>query len=128
VSLEFREGRIDSGEGRVLERAMADEMHALYDGLVFDGAGMPTAGPAELNPPAGLFIVGYKDGRAVCCDGIKRLADGICELKRMYVIPEARGHGVARALLVELEDRARAAGYVSARLDTGDRQPAAQLA
>jgi len=126
LSIEFREGRIDSGDGRLLERAMNEEMAVVYDGKGLDGADMPTAGPAELNPPAGRFIVGYEDGRAVCCGGIKRLADGICELKRMYVVPDARGRGVARALLVELEGQARALGYSVARLDTGPRQPAAR--
>ena len=41
----------------------------------------------------------------------------------MYVIPEARGRGVARILLAALEDRARGLGYTIARLDTGPKQP-----
>ncbi|MCL2417905.1 MAG: GNAT family N-acetyltransferase [Conexibacteraceae bacterium] len=126
MRIEFRDGRIDSGDGRTLERAMAAEVRVIYEGLALDGDDMPAAGPAELNPPAGRFIVGYDAGRAVCCGGIKRLAEGICELKRMYVVPDARGRGVARALLVELEDRARALGYAVARIDTGPRQSAAR--
>jgi GNAT superfamily N-acetyltransferase len=49
-----------------------------------------------------------------------------CEIKRMYVAPEVRGRGASRDLLVALEDRARELGYSIARLDTGDRQPAAK--
>ena len=44
----------------------------------------------------------------------------------MYVVPEARGRGVAKALLVALEDEARALGYAIARLDTGPHQPHAE--
>jgi GNAT superfamily N-acetyltransferase len=44
----------------------------------------------------------------------------------MYVVPGARGGGVARVLLGALEDQARELGYTVARLDTGPRQPAAQ--
>jgi hypothetical protein len=73
VSLEFREGRIDSGEGRVLERAMADEMHALYDGLVFDGADMPAAGQ-HLYESAGYAAVANFNGNPVATFwGEKRL-------------------------------------------------------
>lgn len=122
----FREGRVDSGDGGRLAAAMRAEVGALYEGLELDGAAMPAAGPAQLNPPAGAFLVGYRDGLAVCCGGIKRLDAQSCELKRMYVLPEARGQGVARLLLVALEDRARELGYAVARLDTGPKQPGAR--
>jgi len=125
-SLEFREGRIDSGEGARLEAAMRAEVGAMYAGLDLTAEDMPKAGPDELNPPNGLFIVGYLDGEAVCCGGLKRLDDRACEIKRMYVAPTVRGRGVARRLLAELEDRARGLGFQVARLDTGDRQPDAQ--
>jgi GNAT superfamily N-acetyltransferase len=127
VEIDFRQGRIDSGDGGRLEAAMRAEMAALYDGLAIDDDAMPKAGPAELNPPAGAFLVGYDaDGRAICCGGVKRLDATTCELKRMYVLPEARGLGVARALLGALEDTARAMGFAVSRLDTGPRQPGAQ--
>jgi GNAT superfamily N-acetyltransferase len=124
--IDFRDGRVDSGDGGRLEAAMRAEVAELYPGLELNGPAMPEAGPAQLNPPAGTFLVGYRDGVAVCCGGIKRLDGRICELKRMYVVPEARGQGVARRLLEALEDRARQLGYAVARLDTGPRQPGAR--
>lgn len=124
--LTFREGRVDSGDGGRLAAAMRSEMAELYEGLELDGAAMPSAGPAQLNPPAGAFLVGYRDGRPVCCGGIKRLEVDVCELKRMYVVPELRGQGLARQLLAALEQRARELGYRVARLDTGPRQPGAR--
>ncbi len=102
------------------------EVQGMYTGLDLQAPGMPQAGPDELNPPNGRFIVGYREGAAVCCGGIKRLEAEVCEFKRMYVVPPARGQGVARALLGELERRARELGYTVARLDTGERQAAAK--
>jgi GNAT superfamily N-acetyltransferase len=126
VALEFADARVDYGPGGVLAQAMRDEIALMYDGLELDGDQMPRAGPAELSPPDGGFIVGYSAGVPVCCGGVKRLDDSICEIKKMYVVPEARGQGVARALLYALEDSARALGYTIARLDTGPRQPHAR--
>jgi GNAT superfamily N-acetyltransferase len=124
--LEFRPVPAGSGDAVELVAAMVAEMAELYDGLDLEGPGMPKAGPAELGPPGGVYLVGYRDGRPVCGGGLKRLPDGTCEIKRMYVAPEARRSGVARALLAALEDAARGLGYRTARLDTGERQPHAQ--
>ena len=124
--IEFREGRVDDGDGARLEQAMRAEIGQMYAGLDLQAANMPKAGPEQLNAPNGSFLVGYEDGAAICCGGLKRLDTEACELKRMYVIPEARGRGVARALLAALEDRARELGYVIARLDTGPKQQGAQ--
>jgi GNAT superfamily N-acetyltransferase len=124
--IEFRDAHVDAGDGGRLAQAMRDEIALLYDGLQLDGEAMPKAGAAELSAPDGGFIVGYEQGRPICCGGVKRLDHGACEIKKMYVIPEARGRGVARTLLYALEDLARSLGYTVARLDTGPRQPGAR--
>jgi GNAT superfamily N-acetyltransferase len=124
--IEFRPCPVDEEPAIVLVQGMRDEIAALYDGLDLDGPDMPKAGPGELGPPDGTFVVGFEDGVAVCCGGIKRLPDGACEIKKMFVAPVARGRGVARALLVELERLAGDRGYAIARLDTGPRQARAR--
>jgi GNAT superfamily N-acetyltransferase len=127
VALRFRPVAIDAEPAASLVGAMRAEMRALYDDLDIDSAGMPAAGPGELGPPRGTFLVGAEpDGTPVCCGGVKDLEDGACEIKRMFVAPEARGRGYARELLAALEDAARALGYDTARLDTGPRQPRAE--
>ena len=124
--IDFRPCPIDEEPAAALVRGMTDDIAALYDGLELSGPGMPQAGPAQMSPPGGTFVVGYEDGVPVCCGGVKRLPDGACEIKRMFVVEEARGRGVARALLEELERRARGLGFEIARLDTGPRQMRAQ--
>lgn len=124
--LEFRSCPVDEPPAAALVQGMRDEIAVLYDGMDLDGPQMPKAGPEELGPPGGTFVVGFEDGVAVCCGGLKQLPDGACEVKKMYVAEAARGRGVARALLVELERRARDLGYEVARLDTGPRQTRAQ--
>ena len=124
--IRFEEGLVDAGDGGRLEEAMREEVGVMYAGLDLRAPEMPKAGPDELNPPNGSFLVGYEEGVAICCGGLKRLDAEACELKRMYVIPQARGRGVARILLGALEDRARELGYGIARLDTGPKQLGAQ--
>jgi GNAT superfamily N-acetyltransferase len=121
---EFHHARADEPPGRDLVEAMVAELTPLYGRI--DVPGAPTATADQMAPPAGAFLVGTEDGRTVCCGGVKALPDGACEIKRMFVVPDARGRGIARALLVALEDAARALGYAVARLDTGPHQPHAQ--
>ena len=124
--IEFRPCPVDEEPAATLVQGMRDEIAALYDGLNLDGPDMPKAGAKELAPPDGAFVVGFEDDVPVCVGGLKRLPDGACEIKKMFVADAARGRGVARALLEELERLARERGYAIARLDTGPRQPRAQ--
>jgi GNAT superfamily N-acetyltransferase len=124
--LEFKDARVDAGPGGSLAQAMREEIAVMYDGLELDGDTMPRAGHAELSPPGGAFMVGYDGETPVCCGGVKRLDEWTCEIKKMYVVPERRGTGVARKLLHALEAKARELGYSTARLDTGPKQLSAR--
>jgi GNAT superfamily N-acetyltransferase len=96
---------------------------------VYDNASRldnPPLLPAELRAPGGAYYVGYEGNQAVAGGGVRRLGDGVAEIKRMYVRPEARSHGVAAQLLGVLEEAARALGYAAVRLDTGPKQVHAQ--
>jgi len=97
-------------------------MRGLYEGEADIG---PTREAAMFEPPDGVFLIARIDGRAVACGGICRFDETRGELKRMYVVPDARGLGLGRRLLEALEDRARRLGYVALVLETGDRQPEA---
>ena len=79
----------------------------------------------EMEPPGGTFLVAVEDGEPVACGGLRTLAPGLGEIKRMYVVPGARRRGHARRLLVELEACARELGHERVRLDTNAAQPEA---
>jgi GNAT superfamily N-acetyltransferase len=107
-----------------LVEAMIQDVAQMYGRI--DVPGAPSATPAEMAPPDGAFVVLFDDDAPVAGGGLKRLDGEACEIKRMYVVPEARGRGLGRALLEALEAEARRLGYRLARLDTGPQQPGAQ--
>lgn len=93
------------------------ELAARFD-TGFDPGRSISADPDELRPPAGVLLVARLNGRAVGCGAVKLHHTAPAEIKRMWVSPEARGHGVGRRLLAALEREARAAGATVARLET----------
>jgi GNAT superfamily N-acetyltransferase len=100
--------------------AMRAELNDVYE--TFSRLDNPPLVPAEMRPPGGVYYVGYEGDEALAGGGLRRLGDGVAEIKRMYVRPAARSRGVAAELLQALEDAARALGYTATRLDTGPKQ------
>ncbi|MDQ8706774.1 GNAT family N-acetyltransferase [Streptomyces sp. LHD-70] len=89
--------------------------------------------PSMFQPPHGLFLLAYDAlDRPVATGGWRTqdandegYSDGDAEIKRMYVIEQARGQGLARRILALLEADARATGRTRMVLETGDQQPEA---
>jgi DNA-binding MarR family transcriptional regulator/GNAT superfamily N-acetyltransferase len=79
-------------------------------GRRFDDGYDPSLGvsatDAEMSQPTGLFLLASLHEEPVGCGGLKLLADGSAEIKRMWVAPSARGLGLGRRLLAELEQQA----------------------
>jgi putative acetyltransferase len=71
------------------------------------------------------FFVARRRGRPEACGALVREAPDWGEVKRIYVRPAARGLGLGRAILDEIESAARAMGLSRLRLETGSRQPEA---
>lgn len=66
----------------------------------------------------GAFHVVVADGAIVGCGGLYPLADGTAEIRKMYLLPAARGHGLGSAMLERLLDDARARGFRRVTLET----------
>jgi putative acetyltransferase len=121
--MEIRRERFDSETVRALADALEEELLSTYDGEPGSG-GLPAASIFEPTK-GGAFLVGRVDGEAVACGGVARYDDATAEIRRMYVVPSARGRGLSRRVLAALEDEARALGYSFVRLETGNLQAAA---
>ncbi|WP_375489790.1 GNAT family N-acetyltransferase [uncultured Jatrophihabitans sp.] len=109
---------------------MVADVQAEYVGM-YGGPDSAVVTLTEFAPPDGLFVVGVLDGLAVATGGWRRRSeqDGAqAEIKRMYVAPAARGRGLSRLVLAELERTALAAGVRRLVLNTGQpQQPAIAL-
>lgn len=124
--VELRPAASDSPESARLLTAYESELVSLGVTLNHGWAGGVT--PAQLAPPQGAWLVGWHGEDAVACGGVRLLTPKVCEIKRMYVDPSARGAGLARRLLTALEEAGSALGARVARLDTGrDMAPAVGL-
>lgn len=98
-------------------RSYAEELRELFDGG-FDPANSLLPDPGELRAPHGLLLVARLHGEPVGCAGLKLPAGAPAEIKRLWVSPRARGLGLARRLVSELEARAAGHGRDRVRLDT----------
>jgi DNA-binding MarR family transcriptional regulator/GNAT superfamily N-acetyltransferase len=84
----------------------------------YDPSAGISAEPDEMRPPAGGFLLVRLHGEAIGCGGIKLHGDAPCEIKRMWVAGEARGLGVGRRMLEELERLAAQSGARVAHIET----------
>jgi putative acetyltransferase len=79
----------------------------------------------QMAGPDTTVFIARKDGNAIACGALRRDADGVGEVKRMYTRPEFQGQGIGGRILDEVEALARREGFTKLVLETGDRHPAA---
>jgi GNAT superfamily N-acetyltransferase len=108
VQLEYAERYGNEGDATPLDPGMFEPPHGLYL-IVYDAAGIPVA----------------TGGWRTQDENEHGYADGDAEIKRMYVVPDARGRGLSRLILAALEDNARDAGRTRIVLETGIKLPEA---
>jgi GNAT superfamily N-acetyltransferase len=117
MSLDIREAPWSDPDGAALRAAQRAELETRYETPDSEPGPAPTA--ADMT----LFLVAFDGDVAVACGGLRAIDRTSGEIKRMYTVPESRGTGAARQVLVALEDAARGLGWQRLRLETGDRQP-----
>jgi len=69
-------------------------------------------------PPGGAIFLARKDNAVIGCVAMRPLKDRSAEMKRLYVTPEGRGHGVGQRLIKAVCDAARDVGYTALYIDT----------
>jgi putative acetyltransferase len=109
----------------VADRLIADlnaELTAMYPEA---GATHFRLDPEEVSPGRGAFVMAFVGEAPVGCGAMRRIEPETGELKRMYVVPSARGTGIGRALVAALEREARHIAIRRLVLETGIRQIAA---
>ena len=79
----------------------------------------------EMARPDTTVFVARENGEAIACGALRRHADGVGEVKRMYTVPAHQGKGIGGRIVAEIEKLARKEGFISLVLETGDRHPAA---
>lgn len=108
----------DSADAAALRQAQRDELDARYGRDDHEPGEKPTADSVPV-----FLVARTLAGEAVGCGGLRPLAGGGAEIKRMFVAPSVRGTGVAVALLRAIEEEARAMGLDRLVLETGTEQP-----
>jgi GNAT superfamily N-acetyltransferase len=109
----------DDADVQRLTAAQQDELRARY------GGGQEPGTPPSAADVAVVLVARGSSGEAVACGALRPLGNGVAEVKRMYVVPAARGRGLSRVVLAGLEAAARDRGWTTLRLETGPRQPEA---
>lgn len=104
-----------------------DYIEWLHMDLAFQGIDEELSNfPLMYGPPDGVFLLAWQGREPVGGVGLRKLAPGVCEMKRLYVYDRFKGQGVGRKLCVELIEEAKRMGYEKMRLDTLGRMGAAR--
>ena len=105
---------IDHARELVKEYAISLDFDLCYEGFEKELAEFPS----KYAPPDGCLLLALNGIQRAGCVALRKIVDGICEMKRLYVRPEFRRKGIGKVLAVTIIEEARNRGYKYMRLDT----------
>jgi putative acetyltransferase len=112
-------------EALLLLHEAALEARQLYPDLIDPAAPMATN---QAHKSCDIYLIAFLDGKPVGCGALRKFDETTAEVRRVYVLKEARRAGIGHAILAQLETGARRLGYTMLVLETGNRQhPAMSL-
>jgi DNA-binding MarR family transcriptional regulator/GNAT superfamily N-acetyltransferase len=123
--VEVRQVDPESPDAQRCLRAYVAELNRRAPRRGFDPSKGATAEPHEVRPPHGAFVVVYLRGEAIGCGAVKHHPGDVTDIKRMWLAESARGLGLGRRLLEDLERLGREHGSREAHIETSDVLPEA---
>lgn len=97
-----------------VEYARSIEIDLCFQGFAEELARLP----GDYARPAGRLLLAFDGPKAIGCGALRPFESGVCEMKRLYIRPNARGKGAGGALVDALISSAKEIGYRKLRLDT----------
>jgi GNAT superfamily N-acetyltransferase len=110
----------ESAEEIELARTLFEEYATWLEiSLCFQNFDKEVAGlPGDYAKPSGRLLLAFVDDQLVGCVAMRKIGNGTCEMKRLYLRPNVRGKGLGRELARSIIDEARVVGYQRMCLDT----------
>ena len=106
--------KLEKAREIILQYARSLDFDLSFQGFAAELAGLP----GDYGPPAGCLLLSLERGETAGCVALRKIEDGICEIKRLFVHPHRRGKGIGRLLTNAIIQEAKRLGYRRMRLDT----------
>jgi len=106
--------QVDLARQLFSEYATRLEINLCFQNFEDELAGLP----GDYAEPEGRLLLAYVDGKLAGCIALRKIEEGVCEMKRLFLRPEFRGRGLGRQLVAEIIRTAKEIGYERMRLDT----------
>ena len=105
---------VEKARGIFLRYAQSLDFDLSFQGFAAELAGLP----GDYGPPTGCLLLALEKSEAAGGVALRRIGEGICEMKRLFIGQEQRGKGIGRILTEALIQEAKRLGYKRMRLDT----------